>query len=274
MKSLVTSLSDAVAAEPWGLRASQIIQQIGARCLQLLTHPEDEGLSAFAESSAAAARELRPSDLDSPELWQVWYAGQLQAMAGLCRMLLRAEIPDSVRRKVLAPNFASIILALDEEDELTQNQLLSQISTNDPSQLSREIAKLQELRVVDVARDGRRSWVRLSSLGRRIATAPAIREKLMRVARRFETRAAVAASGTMEPTAVEAESARATPAAPPGRPESMVRRGAEPISFDDSRARMAVKEKAAIAATLAEPQSPRRRKTQEQPLPVVLLDEP
>lgn len=220
MKVLISSLAEAVESEPQGLRPSQILQQIVAACLRAISGSEDEDkLAEFAESSAAAARAMRP-DLESDDLWRAWYAGQVQTVASLCRLLLRLEIPASVKRKILTPNNASILLALSREDDLTQSELRARTGIVDPSQFSsKHVAPLQAMRVVDVAREGRNSWVRLTSMGRRILAAPAIREKLERLARRTsrEPVAAAAAAAARDPSvAAEADQPRGIPNSPPG----------------------------------------------------------
>jgi hypothetical protein len=269
MKGLVGTLLDAVEIEPRGLRPTQLVQQVIASCLQFLTHPSEEELGSLADASAEAARRLRPPT-DSDELWRAWYAGHMQAVAVLCRTMLRLEIPESVRRQILsAPNLAAILLAIEDDEELTQSQLLQKTVTTDASQLSREVARLQGLRVVDVAREGRQSWVRLSALGRRFLATPMLRQKIVELVKKAH-RALIPVE--TETIAVEAE---LEPAPTPSPPLLMVRSNHRELTGDDSRARFHLSAKTAAPTAsfvpVAEPPKP-RKKTDE--LPMLYHDDP
>lgn len=264
MKGLVGALVDAIETEPRGLRPTQLVQQVIASCLQLLTHPKEDELGGLAEASAEAARRLRPPNIDSDELWRAWYAGHMQTVAALCRTMLRLEIPEAVRRQILsAPNLAAILLAVEDDEELTQSQLIQKAVTTDASQLSREVARLHGLRVVDVAREGRQSWVRLSALGRRFLATPTLRQKVVDLVRKAHRNIMPVEA---EAIALEVESEPAPTASPP---LLMVRSSNRALTDDDSRARLHLSTKTAASTAPFVPvaKPPRtRKKTDEIPL--------
>lgn len=208
MEEILSTLAAAVHTDPRGLRPGQLVQQFASRCLHAITANDEDALASLAERCAATAREMRPPDVESVDLWRAWYAGQVHAIAALIRVYLRQEVPASVRRRILMENNAAILMAFDGDEELTQTELRERTGIHDPSQFSKHIAGLRSARVLDVAKEGRNSWVRLTALGRRILAMPNLRRKLDDKVR---SSAAVA-----EVSSVEPERLTAQPAAPPG----------------------------------------------------------
>jgi len=192
MKTLIQSFEAAVVAEPAGLYPGQLLQQIAAAVLQMVTRPDENKLSEAAALTAEAARGLKPAKPESHDIWKAWYAGQLHAFAAMCRLVLRIEIPQKIRH-ALTPNKSRILLTLGEHDDEMPQALLRSMIEKDASYFTKQMKELETLGLIDRASEKSQSWVRLTPLGRRAISDARLRPLLDRLARTPEVTATIPA---------------------------------------------------------------------------------
>jgi DNA-binding MarR family transcriptional regulator len=150
---------------PADLRASHLMDEVLWDTLNLLGQSEATGLEHWASVTGGLAKHLLSRAEPGPATWRVWYAGQLQAVAGLVRSLLGRRLALSTSAMLRQANKRPILAALKGSD-LRISTLARQLSLDD-SQVIREIHDLVRHQLVETTKVGRERWVRITLQGQR-----------------------------------------------------------------------------------------------------------
>jgi DNA-binding MarR family transcriptional regulator len=147
------------------LRIGQLMDEVLGDTLNVLGRSEATGLEQWASVTGSLAKELLSRSEPGPATWRVWYAGQLQAVAGLVRALLGRRLSLSTTAMVRQANKVPILAVLAESD-LKISHLAKRLDLDD-SQVIREMRDLGRHQLVETSKVGRERWVRITLQGRR-----------------------------------------------------------------------------------------------------------
>ncbi|HEV7405748.1 MAG TPA: hypothetical protein VGO11_22585 [Chthoniobacteraceae bacterium] len=152
--------------QPASLRVDQLMDEVFRDASAAVGVEKRDVLEKLAEQAGGLARELFAQTASTMENWRLWYAGQLQGIAGLLRVALRQqqiELPTAALLKGQKNALPLLQILATGESNLTD---LAARAGIDGTQIGREIKKLAQHYLVDTAKEGRERWARISTLGK------------------------------------------------------------------------------------------------------------
>jgi DNA-binding MarR family transcriptional regulator len=166
MQTTIEELRSTLQTDPASLRSDQLMEEIFWDAFNLLTEPDRDILAEKADATSSVAREIFGRTEPHLEAWRLWYAGQLQGIAGLLRVVLgRHRLALSTTALLLGRRNAIRILKKLCAEDWNFSDLAAQTDLDD-SQLGREIKELVRHNLVETAKVGRERWARITNGGR------------------------------------------------------------------------------------------------------------
>jgi DNA-binding PadR family transcriptional regulator len=151
--------------EPESLRSDQLMEELFWEALELIEKPKRKPLVRLAEASNDLARQIFGRAKAEPATWQLWYAGQIQGIVGLLRILLSRQVGLETTAVLRSrKNVGPILKALESDDSRISD--LAKVVDLDESQLVREIRVLARHNLIETVKEGRERWARITSAGR------------------------------------------------------------------------------------------------------------
>lgn len=159
-------LRDVIQENPRSLRAEQLLDEVLWDALDMATGVRERS-EALAHESAAGilSKRILSQAEQSPSTWRIWYAGQLQAVAGVLRAALGRQISFEAEAMIRSRKNTRRIL----ETLLNGARSLSDLAEAvglDESQLGRDIKILARQNLVETVKEGRMRWVQITISGK------------------------------------------------------------------------------------------------------------
>jgi DNA-binding MarR family transcriptional regulator len=151
---------------PDSLRSDQLMGELFWKVLEVIEKPNQNELAKFSEVTSDLARQIFGRAKPEPLTWQVWYAGQMQGVAGLLRTLLGRQLALETTAVLRSrKNSRPILIALATKDSRISD--LSKELDLDDSHLGRELRVLVRHNLVETVKEGRWRWARITTVGRK-----------------------------------------------------------------------------------------------------------
>lgn len=167
---MTTSIHEKLGAtledDPGSLRSGQLMEGLFWKAIEQLETPQRVALAQLADSISVVARKLFNSAPREPSTWRVWYAGQMQGVAGLLRIMLSRQLALETTAALRGRKHVRPILARLAETESRVSDLAKVMGLDD-SQLGREIKVLARHNLVETVKEGRERWVRITPAGKK-----------------------------------------------------------------------------------------------------------
>jgi DNA-binding transcriptional ArsR family regulator len=166
---LSTPLFDELLAtldrEPDSLRSEQLLGELFWKAIEIIEKPQHKRLSQLIEATSKVARDIFGRAKPEPISWQLWYAGQMQGVAGLLRTLISRQFAlETIAALHSRKHSKPILTALSAGDSRVSD--LAKLVGLDDSHLGRELKVLSRHNLIETVKEGRERWARITRDGR------------------------------------------------------------------------------------------------------------
>lgn len=159
-------LRTTLEADPESLRSSQLMEELFWKAVGEIELRKKDSLAQLANATASIARLFFSRAPLEPGTWQLWYAGQMQGIAGLIRIMLSRRLALETSAALRSrKHFIPILETLAASDLLRVSDI-AKTKGLDESQVLREIRELERHNLVETVKTGRELWNRITAAGR------------------------------------------------------------------------------------------------------------
>jgi DNA-binding transcriptional ArsR family regulator len=150
--------------DPGSLRSDQLLDECFRDAVDAVSTPQNERLSELAATLTSVAKTIFGAAKPRPDIWRIWYAGQLRGIAGVLRTFQGRRLALPATAALLSRKHAKPILRALSTSDSNLTELASKTML-DESQLLRELKVLVRHNLVETTKEGRERWARLTIAG-------------------------------------------------------------------------------------------------------------
>ncbi|MFN7919080.1 MAG: winged helix-turn-helix domain-containing protein [Bryobacteraceae bacterium] len=157
----------ALDRNPEGLRPAQLMEDLFWEALEVIVEPSRDQLAHLEVASSDLARHIFSRTEPGSRTWRLWYAGQLQGLAGLlhARLSRHLTLPLETAALLESRKHARAILNVLIDKDFCLSDLAKAVYL-DESHLRRELKVLADHNLIATVKEGRERWVRITEAGR------------------------------------------------------------------------------------------------------------
>ncbi len=165
MEELLQEILSTLETDPGSLRSDQLMEEFFWRGIGELDANKASQISKFSKSASTYARRVFSSVPTSEDMWRVWYAGQLQGIAGLFRLMHGRQIVLEGIEELHNSSDAKLILNVLAKEDTEVNDLM-RLTSFDENKLSRLIKLMSINNLVDTYKEVQKRLVGITPHGR------------------------------------------------------------------------------------------------------------